>query len=167
MPLSGAYVSQRCPESMAWLHQCHWRCCIHLLRTRVQPFPRPVMDLERGFLESKPLAAGKPRRAGEPANNLCFCSGRTWSLGGISCSEELSALLFHFPTSVILYSHHFLKFIFHSRPFFSGVLFLFKNIWKRSSNGRKELSVFSVLQFLHVCIYSFNLCKFCKKWEDG
>ncbi|RLW00246.1 hypothetical protein DV515_00009172 [Chloebia gouldiae] len=53
---------------MAWLlHQCHQSCCIHLLRSRVQAFPLPVLGLERGFLEHKPLAAGKARRAG---NNL-------------------------------------------------------------------------------------------------
>lgn len=72
----------------------------------------------------------------------------------VSCSEELSALVFHFPTFVVLYSHHFLKFIFHSRPFFPGVLFS-----RTSGKGMEmEKAVTCFLSFsIFACVYVFPL----------
>lgn len=134
---------------------CHQSCCIHLLRTRVQALPMPVLGLERGFLENKPLAAGKARRAGEPANSLCFCSGRRCDLGwdvllwGTVCS---SLLLSHF-------CHSLLPPLFYLF-FIQGLFFLMCCSHSRTSGkgSQMEKTIICFLSFsIFACVHVFPL----------
>lgn len=109
----------------------------------------------KSFLENKPLAAGEARRAGEPTNNLCFCSGRRCSLGwdillwGTVCCSLLLSCFCH-PSLPPLF-----KIYFSFKAFF---FLVWSSHWRTSGKGsqmeKTELSVFSVPQFLHVCMYS-------------
>lgn len=165
--VSVACVSQSCPESMAWLHQWHQSCCIHLLRNRVQHSHCPFWAWKEASWRIRLWQQARPGDLVSLQTTSASAVGGDAVWGRVSCSEELSDLLFYFPTSVILYSYHFLKFIFHSRCCFVCFFFLMCCFHWRTSGEGSQMEKHSYLfsQFLNFCMgvcIPFNLCKLFK-----